>query len=380
MLPLMTLFYRYWPGMSPQSSVCPTTLPHSNNPDDYKVYNDQATFLFDTMTGIDSKKYNMDDDDELLRPNKIPRVENTKNQAQESVDKPARAVVALQPDIPRWNVLNNSRAFDSDAFEKAFRTFKVIHLSNVVANTETKSPPSSAIGGGTMMGDVATWKDLGNLYQTLNEEDQASWCIETAVHGGGGGNGSEKEDQPPPTSDEFLKPQLFTSPEQTSAYCSFLVQKDTTALADFVSRLPLQTFEWCNHWWYEPCLWIFFGRNRSPSLVELQGRPEHTDSISHDVSVCDETRLPLCNTNTLAHVVFPNPPPVSYYCVSGHFLVANHSFSNHTGNMAFSAFWDQKMDPPTHCQTPRAHEGTFEWSRIRPMDGSDSDTRRLSRG
>jgi hypothetical protein len=324
----------------------------------------------------------MDDDDELLRPNKIPRVENTKNQAQKSVDKPAKAVVALKPDIPRWNVLNNPRAFDSDAFEKAFTTFKVIHLSNVVvANNETKSPSSSAPGGGTTMGDVATWKDLGNLYQTLNEEDQASWCIETAVHGGGGGgSGSEKEDQPPPTSGEFLKPQVFTSQEQASAYCSFLVQKDTTALADFVSRLPLQTFEWCNHWWYEPCLWIFFGRNRSPSLVELQGRPEHTDSISHDVSGCGETRDCPCATPTLMLMSSFRTPPVSLYCVSGHLLVVNHSFSNHTGNMAFSAFRDQKMDPPTHCQTPRAHEGTFEWGRIGPMDGSDSDTRRLSGG
>jgi hypothetical protein len=339
---------------------------------------------------IRSKKYNMGDDDfdELIRPIKIPRVENTKNQAQEeSEDEPAKVVVQ-QPDIPRWNVLNNPREFTSDAFEQAFATFQVIHLSDVVASTEkNKSPPSST--SGTTMGNVATWtwKDLGNLYQSLNEEDQASWCIETAEPASGGGGGgigigigggdsSQKENQPP-TSEEFLKPQLFTPQEQNSAYCSFLVQKDTSALADFVSRLPLQTLAWCNHWWYEPCLWIFFGRNRSPSLADLQGRPEHTDSISHDVSVWIDSTAP-CAIQTLSSCGLPERPRRAVVLRCGPLLLVNESFLKFTGNMAFSAFRDQKMDPPTHCQTPRAHEGTFERGRNGAMDGSDSDTRRLS--
>lgn len=35
-------------------------------------------------------------------------------------------------------------------------------------------------------------------------------------------------------------------------------------------------------WDYEPCLWIFFGRNNSANGKDLEGRPEHTDQISHD--------------------------------------------------------------------------------------------------
>jgi U3 small nucleolar RNA-associated protein 6 len=152
----------------------------------------------------------------------------------------------IGPEIPHFDV--SSSDFSPELFSNAFERFQAVHLSSLGLDDN---------------GSDLTWEKLGSIYQLLSSKDQDSWCIETAG--------------------ETAKPELldFLKPETTDhvAYCSFLVQKDKKAYEDLVQRLPLKEFSW-NSWGYEPCLWIFFGRNSSDKY--LQGRTEHTDSVSHD--------------------------------------------------------------------------------------------------
>lgn len=130
----------------------------------------------------------------------------------------------------------------------AYNVFQVVHLRNVTFPRTT---------------DQLSWKSIGALFAELDEQDQDSWCIET-------------------TTEEAVTPTTFLAPSflnQTRAYCSFLVQKDRMALQSTLEKVPLLGFEWAK-WAYEPALWVFFGRN--PCGPEMQGRPEHTDSVSHD--------------------------------------------------------------------------------------------------
>jgi U3 small nucleolar RNA-associated protein 6 len=109
------------------------------------------------------------------------------------------------------------------------------------------------------------WRDVGHLFESLNAEDQLSWCIE-----------QNKSNSPDPRPSAFLSP-LMT---EDRAYCSFLVQKDTTQYDSVLQRLPITRVKEAE-WYYEKALWIFFGRNPLGHET-LTGRPEHTDSVSHD--------------------------------------------------------------------------------------------------
>jgi hypothetical protein len=172
----------------------------------------------------------------------------------EAVDRPQKrsrlesktATEVIGPGIPRFDV--SSSDFSPELFSNAFARFQFVHLSNVPKDDNDSD---------------LTWKKLGGIYQLLSSEDQDSWCIEMA------GKTAKPESQ------DFLKPEITDH----VAYCSFLVQKDKKAYQDLVQRLPLKELSW-NSWGYEPCLWIFYGRNSSSS--PLQGRTEHTDSVSHD--------------------------------------------------------------------------------------------------
>jgi hypothetical protein len=136
--------------------------------------------------------------------------------------------------------------------QRAYDVYQVVHLRNVPLRTQSSK--------------VLTWKDLDALYQNLGSEDQKSWCVET--------KGSD--DISP---EHFLK----DVPTQVRAYCSFLVQNDKEALDSLLAKLPSPAPELLG--WdeslHEPAVWVFFGRN-AKGMAELDGRPEHTDSVSHD--------------------------------------------------------------------------------------------------
>jgi U3 small nucleolar RNA-associated protein 6 len=109
------------------------------------------------------------------------------------------------------------------------------------------------------------WRDVGRLFESLNAEDQVSWCIE-----------QNKSNSPDPRPSAFLSP-LVT---QDRAYCSFLVQKDAVHYEAVLQQLPFTKVKGAECY-YEKALWIFFGRNPLGHAA-LTGRPEHTDSVSHD--------------------------------------------------------------------------------------------------
>jgi hypothetical protein len=153
--------------------------------------------------------------------------------------------------IPQLDV--SSSSFDPKLVTEAYQKYQAVHLKNV-------SPTNKTVFG---------WKNIGNLFESLSREDQESWCLETA--------GSKEKHTPP---QDFLQPKLLPC---VVAYCSFLVQKDPGAYSTLVDNLlPVQAIEGTT-WHYEPCIWIFFGRNpKISNAKDLQGRPEHTDSVSHD--------------------------------------------------------------------------------------------------
>jgi hypothetical protein len=109
----------------------------------------------------------------------------------------------------------------------------------------------------------------------LNEKDQATFCIETA----------KSKATSTLSAEPFLSSHQQTTActnDQHRAYCSFLIQHSKEVYDDTLPRLPFQHFEATKtNWTYEPALWFFFGRNYI-GYTNLDGRPEHTDAISHD--------------------------------------------------------------------------------------------------
>ena len=158
------------------------------------------------------------------------------------------------PSIPQFDI--SLSTFETTQVTDAYEHYQAVHLKNVPLSSK-----GSAFG----------WKKIGELFDSLSKDDKDSWCLETA------GAGRSDDKQIKYTPQDFLQPQVQ---QDMTAYCSFLVQKDTESYERLVGKLlPVQSIDGTD-WHYEPCIWIFFGRNNASN--DLQGRPEHTDSVSHD--------------------------------------------------------------------------------------------------
>ena len=142
------------------------------------------------------------------------------------------------------------------------------------------------------------WKEMKTFFSSLNEDDQLSWTEE---------NYNEKnEDEGERTKripGSFLQ---YQDSDSTRGYCSFLVQNDKEKLDSILKSLPTAHLPVRNQGAgeetaddkkgrkimemnYGPCLWFFYGRNDGTTKGysdkvqdALEGRPEHTDSVSHD--------------------------------------------------------------------------------------------------
>jgi hypothetical protein len=149
----------------------------------------------------------------------------------------------------------SSPEFSPEAFAKTYDVFRLVHLRKV-------RPTSKA-------DDAITWQSLSSTFQTLDANDKKTWCVET--------NDDLSLDLTPVT---FLN---GTDNDSIRAYCSFLIQSDKAALNDTLERLPVRELNCLKDCSYENALWIFFGRNPSGDTASnLNGRTEHTDSVSHD--------------------------------------------------------------------------------------------------
>ena len=150
---------------------------------------------------------------------------------------------------------------DSEELSQLYWKYQIIHVKGDKAKAVALMPSTNSQ-------TALCWEDIGSLFEQLNEEDQATFCVETKV------DGSSKALQ----AKSFLS--SHPSNAKNQAYCSFLLQKSTKLYSDTIQRLPFQGFP-NTTWTYEPTVWFFFGRNLIGS-TNLDGRPEHTDSVSHD--------------------------------------------------------------------------------------------------
>lgn len=130
---------------------------------------------------------------------------------------------------------------DNNSIQDAYQKCQALFIPKVATNSNS----------------TFSWKELSSLFESL-DKDKESWCIE---------NGGDANVLPP----DFLHAKQV-------GYSSFLLQKDTTILQDTLIRLPV--CEISKSWSHSKCIWWFFGV--SDGKAELEGRPEHTDSVSHD--------------------------------------------------------------------------------------------------
>jgi hypothetical protein len=290
----------------------------------------------------------------------------------------------------RTTTLSSEEDDDDDMLSTITNTYKkyqALYLPNFVHSSSSSSSSSSITLGtngtshrledGSSPAPASSstrsklnWKDMGDIFNHLNKTDQLSFCIENDGRCKSSVSTTKKKGTAASSSSTAaLSASTFLRPEITNeiAYCSYLVQRDTNSLNTLLEKLPVQELtksntatktkatknvfptdsdadhvstspserkegddndnEGATTWDYEPCIWIFFGRNNpeknidnsrstlpqpttgtapdiaSPTTTavatttittpttddddktnidDLQGRPEHTDSISHD--------------------------------------------------------------------------------------------------
>lgn len=176
------------------------------------------------------------DDDGIVDLIGYQRVEGTKKRKRSRGDAKTLAAVPQIGSLPD----------DTSLLQAVYSSFYILHI---------KSPEVEE--------NKVTWKSFQSIFASLDSVDQESWCIETK---------GDKEYTP----DEFLQPKVT----QDRGYCSFLVQKRKLE----GRLLPLEHV--AKEWSQGDCTWIFFGRNvgggKGGDGTCVEGRPEHTDAVSHD--------------------------------------------------------------------------------------------------
>jgi hypothetical protein len=170
--------------------------------------------------------------------------------------------------------------FSRSDFKCSYGSFQALHIRNVPA-----SPVSTC--GASKFGP----SDVQSLYASLEEQDKISWCIENKAIQSSHNNCDEIAQATP---DTFLDVNNTTQ----RGYCSFLVQHSNAVKENLLSNLlPMAHLPVSNDASptaenavmkvrYGPCIWLFFGKNYhskgNRNDYVLPGRPEHTDSVTHD--------------------------------------------------------------------------------------------------
>jgi hypothetical protein len=155
---------------------------------------------------------------------------------------------------------------DSEEFQRLWETYQVVYL-----------PRSAASSSGNDASSFS-WKNIHGLFKDISEADKESFCAETEVTKSQ--IAKQASTGAAAVSAESLFRERLPDNVEKPFYCSFLVQKDVSAVEGLISKLPIPILH--SNWHHEPCVWIFFGRNDDKPNASLQGRPEHTDSVSHD--------------------------------------------------------------------------------------------------
>jgi U3 small nucleolar RNA-associated protein 6 len=127
-----------------------------------------------------------------------------------------------------------------------------------------------------------TWKNLSSFFQRLNK-DRSSWTHETVSDEVSNSADLGNVDK---IALDFLSSNCMdNSQNELRGYCSFIIQHDANILKEILERLPMSDLPLNNNSIrYGPGLWVFFGLNKGDEEdgKTLEGRGEHTDSVSHD--------------------------------------------------------------------------------------------------
>jgi len=167
---------------------------------------------------------------------------------------------------------HSSPHISSTEFDAAYDMYQALHIRGYNTSPQLKDQQFNA-------------SDIQPLFESLNEQDKKSFCIE---------NKANESKQSTPS--QFLS----TNDTTQRGYCSFLVQHSKVEMDKLLSnRLPLVHLPVANSESdfnntmkvdYGPAVWFFFGKNYinngensdDNNTNMLQGRPEHTDSVTHD--------------------------------------------------------------------------------------------------
>ncbi len=229
---------------------------------------------------------------------------------------------------------DNSGVFiDKATFLSKYDTYQVVHLPKclLLDKQQYLRDNHNFLEKTSSSPNTFTWKDVSSLFAKLNEKDKSSWteenCGNPSLFDIQNSHGStDKEEQ---KKEHGMKSFLFANEEEmdcttnnqpTRGYSSFIVQHDKEAMKALLSSLPLidlpimnqnknqndddmkninENDEVIMNMKYGPCLWFFYGRNdaininnkntngtksscsRTQQQEPIEGRPEHTDCISH---------------------------------------------------------------------------------------------------
>jgi len=132
-------------------------------------------------------------------------------------------------------------------------------------------------------------KVMRQIWVSAKSVDGPSWTVETGGEFSSDDNNRNdrleflRDDGPEGYCSEFLRDD---GPE---GYCSFILQKSVDAIKETTQKVPVTTLPLASAAESGPSdgdtmetsspIWVFVGRNKKNASI--QGRPEHTDSISH---------------------------------------------------------------------------------------------------
>ena len=196
-------------------------------------------------------------------------------------------LLTIHPNPTHDRSSSSSKLIPRSEFENAYGPYQALLIRGFV--------PQSSVLPSNCASEQFQASDVQSLFESLKNQDKESWCIENKSNHSEN-VGDEKAHQITPS--EFLD----TMNSNQRGYCSFLVQHSKVALNKLLSdRLPMAhlpvangsesaTEEYMKKVHYGPCLWFFFGKNSvnegktsdDTQRTALQGRPEHTDSVTHD--------------------------------------------------------------------------------------------------
>lgn len=170
--------------------------------------------------------------------------------------------------VPEDAFIDNITASNEHDILKIFLDYGVVYVPNAKELLSLKNGMS--------------WKDLSSFFQKL-DRDRTSWTHETVSEEGSKSADLENVDK---AALDFLSSnRVENSQNELRGYCSFIVQYDADILKEMLERLPMSDLPLDNrNIRYGPGLWVFFGLNKGDEENGkiLDGRGEHTDSVSHD--------------------------------------------------------------------------------------------------